>query len=68
MYILREVQSFKIFFDGWIMDENKMNLLSVTRSRAVGKKAGKICEAKIYFIFEILGDHESQHMWQFELV
>lgn len=26
----------------------------------VGKKAGKICEAKIYFIFVVIGSHESE--------
>lgn len=29
-----------------------------TVAAAVGKKAGKICEAKIYFIFEVIGSQE----------
>lgn len=42
-----------------------MNLL---QSHDSEKKAGKICEAKIYFIFEKLGVHEKLEVPQCELV
>lgn len=30
----------------------------------MGKKAGKICEAKIYFIFDVSGGHEIEEVWE----
>jgi hypothetical protein len=55
--------------NGWELECLYVNLLSVTRSgMAVGKKAGKICEAKIYFIFELPGEQEKKAVFDCKLV